>query len=685
MIGEYKVAALCLSKISAENVQDVIYPLSRSLEAIGWKLTVYFCGTDLYEGTPFDEGEAAVYKLIDYRNIDALIIYDRMIHNKDYVQDMVIRAKMHDKPVIMIRDDEEPSGCIDVIYDEGEAFATLVDHLVTEHGVKNVACIAGRRDHEGSNRRIAVVREVLGKHNMTLENDYLKYGDFYDTPALAALDEILAARESLPDAIICLNDTMAIAVCNRLMELGYDVPEDVIVTGFDGIRQGELNYPKITTCIVGENALAKAITEVLQRDDLSGSLGGQKKVSYMFEPRQSCGCGCASLLDVNDAIHSLYTKTTDNAAYEDSMNNMLSRISCQEDIKNVAKMLKYYINGHSLNLDAYLCLNYDTGKDTQKEHTYDQEPFSNRLTTKRYFKKETEILSELVYREEVLPNLAEMMDKSGALLFSCVHDQEKVMGYMAAVLPTADRAEFDFNCIRFQRFMANLDNGLSLFVQQSVLREANKHLLEIQDSILMGFAELVEARDAVNGHHIKRTGEYTRVLVEEMAKMGRYREELSDAVCEMICKAAPLHDIGKVRIPDAILNKRGRLNEEEYEIMKSHTQEGAKIIRPILAGVENREYLKIAQHMALHHHERWDGSGYPMGLSGEQIPLGARIMAVVDVFDAICSQRVYKEPVSLDRAFQLISQGAGTHFDPEITDAFMTIRPEIEAIYAELD
>ena len=148
-------------------------------------------------------------------------------------------------------------------------------------------------------------------------------------------------------------------------------------------------------------------------------------------------------------------------------------------------------------------------------------------------------------------------------------------------------------------------------------------------------------------------------------------------------KAAPLHDIGKIKISDSILNKPGRLTPEEFDVIKTHTIEGAKIIEQTLRNIENNDYIETAEQMALYHHEKWNGTGYPMGLAGEQIPLCARIMAVVDVFDALTSKRVDKDAFSVDKAIDILKESSGSHFEPKLVDEFIKIRSKIEKVFEE--
>jgi HD-GYP domain-containing protein (c-di-GMP phosphodiesterase class II) len=149
---------------------------------------------------------------------------------------------------------------------------------------------------------------------------------------------------------------------------------------------------------------------------------------------------------------------------------------------------------------------------------------------------------------------------------------------------------------------------------------------------------------------------------------------------EYVEKSAPLHDVGKIRIPDAVLNKPGKLTPEEFEIMKTHATVGKEIIDKAISTVEGGSYLKEARNMAAYHHERWDGKGYPEGLKGEEIPLSARVMAVADVFDALTSKRIYKPAFSIEEALKIIEEGRGTQFDPRCVDVFLEALPDVRAV-----
>ena len=195
----------------------------------------------------------------------------------------------------------------------------------------------------------------------------------------------------------------------------------------------------------------------------------------------------------------------------------------------------------------------------------------------------------------------------------------------------------------------------------------------LQEAIIIDFANMVENRDKNTGDHIKKTSMYVKMIAEELRNEGVYTNVLTDDYILKIVRSAPLHDVGKIRISDLILNKPGRLTDEEFEIMKTHASAGAEILTNAMVNSDDTDYLKEAINMAHYHHEWWNGSGYPDGLSGEEIPLSARIMAVADVFDALVSKRSYKAPFTFETSVKIINEESGTHFDPLVAEAFLRI------------
>ncbi len=220
----------------------------------------------------------------------------------------------------------------------------------------------------------------------------------------------------------------------------------------------------------------------------------------------------------------------------------------------------------------------------------------------------------------------------------------------------------------------------NLYLETEVARRTQE-LSAIQDVTIMVMASLAETRDTDTGMHIRRTQFYVQALAQQLRHHPRFLHKLTDAFIDMLFKSAPLHDIGKVGIPDHILLKPGELSLQEFEIMKRHTTLGhdAIVHAEQSLGIEV-EFLRTAKDIALSHHEKWNGSGYPQGLTGESIPLSARLMAVADVYDALISHRVYRQGVQHDQATAIILAGKGTHFDPDMVDAFRDIQGQFQDI-----
>ena len=213
------------------------------------------------------------------------------------------------------------------------------------------------------------------------------------------------------------------------------------------------------------------------------------------------------------------------------------------------------------------------------------------------------------------------------------------------------------------------------------VQQKNDQIHRLQDGLILVLADLVESRDQCTGDHVRKTAAYCEIILCQMLLEGMYPEQMTDEFITEVISSAPLHDVGKIKVADAILNKPGRLTDEEFSVMRSHTTAGGEIIDKAIATVgEESEYLTEARNLALYHHEKWDGTGYPNGLKGEEIPLSARVMAVADVFDALVSRRSYKEPFSVEKAMDIIREGSGSHFDPLVVQAFFDAEDEIRRV-----
>ncbi len=238
------------------------------------------------------------------------------------------------------------------------------------------------------------------------------------------------------------------------------------------------------------------------------------------------------------------------------------------------------------------------------------------------------------------------------------------------------RVATQLNLVRARNLLQDQNKNL-----EGLVKDRTRKLAKMQDAIIMAMASLAETRDNETGNHIRRTQNYVAALARQLKDLPRFSSELTDENIELLYKSAPLHDIGKVGIPDNILLKPGKLTSEEFEVMKLHTNYGRETILSVERYLgESNEFLRFAREITYSHQEKWDGSGYPENLSGDAIPISARLMAVADVYDALISRRVYKPAFTHEEAIDIMRKGRGSHFDPDILDVFLKIADEFREI-----
>lgn len=293
-------------------------------------------------------------------------------------------------------------------------------------------------------------------------------------------------------------------------------------------------------------------------------------------------------------------------------------------------------------------------------------------------KPEEHILNEPHENDVIDENMTEIDYGTILEIYTPVYYEDEIIGVIELYEPFSDlQAPID-DIVRKSQIIIY---GLSLIMyliqfgifydSYSKLNELNMQLTETKDVTINALATLAETRNNETGAHLKRTSEYVRLIAEELRKTPKYRKQLDSKYITEIVKAAPLHDIGKVGIRDSILLKKGKLTEEEFEEIKKHCEIGAQTLEQAEANARFKSFFTTAKQITKHHHEKWDGSGYPEGLSGEDIPISARIMALADVYDALRSKRPYKEAFSHEISMEIIKADVGKHFDPMVVEAFL--------------
>lgn len=259
--------------------------------------------------------------------------------------------------------------------------------------------------------------------------------------------------------------------------------------------------------------------------------------------------------------------------------------------------------------------------------------------------------------------------------------------YQKYILPTVMVVIYSLMCLfcpMIDNKIPNLANGITFYLvgiafagvisyYDSKQMVTALHIKETGRKVAGAMSTIIESRDEETGAHTLRTAAFVEQILDELLQKEEFKDLLTPSYIQNIKQAAPLHDVGKIRVPDAILTKPARLSKEEFEVIKLHTTEGEKMLRSCLTGLEDPEFIRVACNIALYHHERIDGTGYPKGLRGEDIPFEARVMAVADVFEALISPRCYKSAYSVEEAIEIMKEGRGTQFDAEILDAFLPL------------
>jgi putative two-component system response regulator len=281
------------------------------------------------------------------------------------------------------------------------------------------------------------------------------------------------------------------------------------------------------------------------------------------------------------------------------------------------------------------------------------------------------------------------MDGYEALSRLKAHEREEIGKIPVVFLtarndPSSEMRAFELGAIDFVNkpfFPAVLLKRIEMHLSvEKLVRQRTAEINRLRNGVVSVVAEMVEDRDNVTGGHIGRMQRYLELLLQAMMSQGCYAQEIAKWDMEVLLSASQLHDVGKVAISSAILNKPGLLTHDEYELIKQHVTKGEQIIDQVIHDTDQSDYLLYARVLVASHHERWDGTGYPRGLKGLDIPLQGRIMALVDVYDALVSQRPYKQPFSHAQAMDIIRSASGSHFEPDITKVFLSISAEIERL-----
>lgn len=472
MIGQYRIAALCIARIQEDSSRKLIEALTREMERVGYRLFIYSTDSDLFWNTANEEGEQTVFELIDFSLIDALIIYNERIKSKTLAKELIKKAQNVNCPVFVVEGQFE--GCVNLNFDYSGGFELIVRHVVEEHHAQRVHYMAGFEGNEFSDARGEVIRRVMEEHGLPFGPENISYGDFWADPTRRAMEQLLSRGQGLPDAIICANDVMALAVCTVLYEHGYEVPRDVLVTGFDGFDEIFFSKPQITSCLCSYDEIAGKIGALL----MDPRHFTEKAGDYLVLPRpilsESCGCVPEKTINVAGYIAELNNRFMRFQNEERVLNKIAARIQACDNILTASVELK---NAYMYDMCVLLkseCLDERVNPATIQTRDSFGDDFLVVLNTLEAESKKP----ERFFRKNIVPNLDFLLAGSMAVVFTAIHAMQIPLGYACffyqnydeqnyykifQITSTLNTAFGGYRSIRYQRYLQKqIEDGYKL-------------------------------------------------------------------------------------------------------------------------------------------------------------------------------------------------------------------------------
>lgn len=453
-----------MAKYYDETNSDILHALCEKAKEQNILLLIYTTCSHLEDQNTFDIGEEAVFDFICVERFDAVVVFPGSFADKKPVYKVAERAKKADIPVISIN--RHIDGCFNILYDYEKSFEKVVRHVIEFHGKRKVNFIAGKKDNIFSETRIRCFKKVLAENSIEFEDKRFGYGDFWEGPALSVLGKFLSVPEDFPEAIICANDTMAIAVAEHLMMLGYNVPEDVIVTGFDGIKMGEMYTPQICTAKLDINGLVGTICDIVRNTGNYG-MPMEYTIEHIFSPSRSCGC--SMMMDREEFSRKVYREVCDINSSHFTYNEtcrMMTRLNKPEGMEDILNELQRILGGSNV---AYMavCTKEDmyspffnfykiANKDAIPHSLF--VPFIDKMHIKQN--------PEMIKTDMILPEYDAVMKENGSMVFVSMHAEELCTGYLAFKFENND-----FLTCSFQWVIAHLMQAINNFRMMQELKE----------------------------------------------------------------------------------------------------------------------------------------------------------------------------------------------------------------------
>lgn len=469
MIGNIKIIAVCMCKVYDERNYRIIRALNNFAVKNDYRLFVYHTCSDLYWKTLSEKGEQSVFDLIDYNITDAVVTFEEGVYAENVMTKIRRDAAEYGKPVVSVG--VEHDDCISIKFGYAKGFEQVVRHVIEQHGVRDIGFIAGRKDEENSEERIAVFRKILEEYDIPFRNDVFYYGDYWSVPALKAVDDMIE-KNKVPRAIICANDMMAIAAEAEFQRRGYKIPEDIIVTGFDGSEEANFCTPMLTTSGCSYDDTAKTIIDVISK-----ALAGEKPekiytVDYDLSVENSCGCKpSVEQINTGEYIRILRDRMNRYQDEERVLYELAVNIMNCETPKTLATLLKEYNFG-----DVAIVVNGDFFDERKAPGVIsDREPlFSDKMILLRSRAVEDRNIPQPFDRTNIIPDIENIMDYKVPLIFSALAHIGIPLGYACFYFP-AQLSEY----FKIPLYVNSLNTALGSFRSVTYQKYMTKHIEEM--------------------------------------------------------------------------------------------------------------------------------------------------------------------------------------------------------------
>lgn len=426
MINGYKIIGVCITKINDESCTEFTEQLSIEAIANGYRVFVYNSFRDFYHNDEYDIGAKSIYKAVNFDILDALVIDHRSFYDTEIIEELISKAKMRGLPVVMLN--QQRDDCFCIINDYNEAYKSLIRHVIKDHGVRKVNFLAGVKGESNSERRLNCYKEVLAEFSIPYEEERVAYGDYWNVPVYNAIDGWVCAGKPLPEAIICVNDSSAIDTCDRLGYYGYKVPDDVLVTGFDGIQSANFHTPQLTTCCKDNRSFAKSCMKLIRMGIEENCCPCTVSKKYTVIISESCGCPLPNSRSFRQQAGHLYRNVIDMQQHETALYSWADRIIENTELSSIGERLHDNILPGSS-----VCLNNNFLSSIRKgEKTNLDAPFTGKMvaiaTKNEQFKSTNQEIFDL---SDMYPQIKRYISEKVMFVFQSIYVADKVCGYYA--------------------------------------------------------------------------------------------------------------------------------------------------------------------------------------------------------------------------------------------------------------